>query len=63
MQKWGPHRHMEGLRKREGTHGKKGITQEKVSLGIVRGRGYKIDRSPLILIIQLCAFGASHFNF
>lgn len=31
----GPTTHMEGLRRREGTHGKKGITQEKVSLGIV----------------------------
>jgi len=31
------------------THGKRGITQEEVSLGIVRGRGYKIERSPLIL--------------
>ena len=48
MQKWGPRRHMEGLHRREGTHGKKGITQEKVSLGIVRGRGYKIERNPLI---------------
>jgi len=39
---------MEGLRRREGTHGKKGITQEKVSLGIVRGKGYKIERNPLV---------------
>jgi len=39
---------MEGLRRREGTHGKKGITQEKVSLEIVRGRGYKIERNSLI---------------
>ena len=31
------------------THGKRGITQEEVSLGIVRGKGYKIERSPLIL--------------
>ena len=31
------------------THGKRGITQEEVSLGIVRGGGYKIKRSPLIL--------------
>ena len=31
------------------THGKRGTTQEKVRLGIVRGRGYKIERSPLIL--------------
>ena len=31
------------------THGKRGITQEEVSLGIVRGRDYKIERSPLIL--------------
>jgi len=48
MQKWGPHRHMEGLRRREATHDKKGITQEKVSLGIVRARGYKIERNPLM---------------
>ncbi len=34
--------------KEEGTHGKKGIMQEKVSLGIVRGRGYKIERNPII---------------
>ena len=44
------------------THGKRGITQEEVSLGIVKGRGYKRERSPLILIIQLCAFELSHFD-
>ena len=37
-----------GTTHEEGTHGKKGITQEKVSLGIVRGKGYKIKRNPLI---------------
>ena len=56
MQKWSPRRHMEGLRKREETRGKRGITQEDVSLRIERGKGYKGERSPLILIIQLCAF-------
>ena len=42
---------------REGrTRGKRRNTQEEVSLGIVRGRGYKIERSPSFWIIQLCAF-------
>ena len=40
MQKGSPHNHMEGLRRREDTHGKRGITQEEVSLGIDRGKGY-----------------------
>ena len=31
------------------TRGKRRSTQEEVSLGIVKGRGYKIERSPLIL--------------
>ena len=31
------------------TRGKRRITQEELSLGIVRGKGYKIERSPLIL--------------
>jgi len=44
---------MEGLRRREETRGKRGITLEKVSLGIERGKGYKGERSPLFLIIQL----------
>lgn len=47
---------MERLRRREGTCGKRGTTQEEVSLGIERGEGYKGERRPLILIIQLCAF-------
>jgi len=47
---------MEGLHKRGGTRGKRGITQEKVSTGIERGKSYKKERSPLILIIRLCAF-------
>ena len=37
------------LQRRKRTCRKRGITQEEVSLGIVRGRAYKIDRSPLIL--------------
>ena len=56
MQKWSPHRHMEGLCRREKTRGKREITQEEVSLGIERGKGYKRERSLLNLIIQLCAF-------
>ena len=56
MQKWSPRRHMERLRRREETHGKRGSTQEEVSLWIERGKGYKRERSPLILIILLCAF-------
>jgi len=47
---------MERLHGREGTCGKRGNTQEEVSLGIERGEGYKRERSPLIWIIQLCAF-------
>ena len=56
MQRWSPHKHLEGLRRRKETRGKRGITLEKVSLGIERGKGYKGERSPLILIIQLSAF-------
>ena len=48
-QRWSPHRHLEGLHRREETRGKRGITLEKVSLGIERGKGYKGERRFLIL--------------
>ena len=38
------------------TCGKRGIMQEKVIIGIERGRSYKRERIPLILITRLCAF-------
>jgi len=53
---------MEGMRRREETHGKRGITQEEVSLGFERGKGYKGERSPLIWIILVMIFGDSHFD-
>ena len=53
---------MEGLRRREETCGKRGITQEEVSLGIERGKGYKGERSPLILIILVMSICDSHFD-
>ena len=62
MQKWSPRRHMEELRRRKGTCGKRGITQEEVSLGIKRGKGYKRERSPLILIILAMSICDSHFD-
>ena len=42
-----------GATQEEETRGKRGITQEEVSLGIEKGKVYKRERSPLILIIQL----------
>ena len=53
---------MEGLCRREETRGKIGITQEEVSLGIERGKGYKGERSPLILIILVMSICDSHFD-
>ena len=53
---------MEELRRREETCGKRGITQEVVSLGIERGKGYKRERSPLIRIIPVMSIRDSHFD-
>ena len=61
-QKWSPCRHMERLHRREDTRGKRGITQEEVSLGIERGKGYKRERSPLILIIPVMSICDSQFD-
>ena len=44
------------------THGKRGIMQEEVSLGIERGKSYKGERSPLILIILVMSICDSHFD-
>ena len=46
----------------KGTRGKRGITQEEVSLGIERGIDYKREKSPLILIIPVMGICDSRFN-
>ena len=45
----GPSQTHGGMAQEGRTQGKRGIMQEEVSLGIVRGKGYKIERSSLIL--------------
>ena len=42
------------------TRGKRGITLEEVSLGIERGKGYKRERSPLILDHSVMSIWDSH---